>query len=346
MMLNFNKKMIDAYYHPTTVVFLDDHQAFLNSIPLALEANVAYQTFVDPTAAIDYINTRTQYRPLVENDKGWLSDTPYSYHYKLDVESILHKTHDGDRFSEPSILVTDYAMPGQSYNGLDVCQAINNPYVKKILLTGVADEQIAIEALNNKIIDYYLKKSDLNVFAQINRLIDRYQQEYFNDMTRVIRESLKVSCPLIDDPAIVEYFFSIIEQKNIVEYHLNTHSNSASLDFLLLDECGNTHRLLILNQDDIKAHSELAADSNAPEMLIIALEKHDKVPLFSSLDGFYHPDRQEDWQKYLHPCVQIVGQETYLASFIHAKDIPSTFQTEQCFSFQQYLQGDLPAKFL
>jgi hypothetical protein len=43
--MNANKKIIDVYYHPTTVVFLDDHQAFLESIPLALEDSVAYKTF-------------------------------------------------------------------------------------------------------------------------------------------------------------------------------------------------------------------------------------------------------------------------------------------------------------
>ncbi|NVK74541.1 MAG: response regulator [Oceanospirillaceae bacterium] len=343
MMLNSDKKMIDAYYHPTTVVFLDDHQAFLNSIPLALEANVAYKPFIDPKAAINYINGRTQYQPLVEKDDSW-ADNHVSYHYKLNVESILNKTHDGQRFSEPSILVTDYAMPSHDYNGLDVCKAIDNPYVKKILLTGVADEQIAIEALNNKVIDYYLKKSTQNVFTQVNQLIHRYQQEYFHDMTRVIRESLKVSCPLIDDPEIVAYFFAIIEQENIVEYHLNIESKAASLDFLMVDEQGKSHRLLILNQDDLRAHRDVATDVNAPEALLDALQNQTKVPLFSSTDGFYHPDMQTNWEKYLHSSTRIDGRESYIASFISEVDInPTLTNTTRIFSFLQYLQNDTSA---
>lgn len=336
MMLNSNKKVIEAYYHPTTVVFLDDHQAFLDSIPLALEANVAYETFVNPQDAIQYINGHTQYSTLVEKDANW-ADSNALYHFKIDLESIQHKTDCNERFSEPSILVIDYSMPGQNQNGLDVCKAIDNPYVKKILLTGVADEQIAIEALNNKVIDYYLKKSAPEVFTQINQLINHYQQEFFRDMTRVTRESLKVSSPMIDDPALVEHFFNIIEQEKIVEYHLNIDSNAASLDFLMLDEQGRKHRLLILNKDDIRAHTELAEGSNAPIDLLDALQHQTKVPLFPSVDGFYHPDLEASWQKCLHPSIEINGEEPYQLSFIHEEDMMT--KSKHTFSFLQYLQN-------
>lgn len=338
-MLKPNQKIINAYYHPTSVVFLDDHQAFLDSVPLALEANVAYQSFVDPQKAIAYINGHTQYRPLLEQDLQ-LTDSGQSYHYKLDSESILHKTLDNKRFSEPSVLITDYAMPGSNYNGLDVCNAIDNPYVKKILLTGVADEQIAIEALNNKVIDYYLKKNSQDILPKINELIQQYQQDYFNDMTRVVREGLKVSSPLIDDPAVVGYFFDFIEQKNIVEYHLYTESSPASLDFLLLDEQGKRHRLLLLNKEDIKAHRDVAADAGAPDALLKTLDSLSSIPLFPSLDGFYHPDMTSDWQNHFYPSTKIHGQEDYLATFIQ-ETAPFPKQTEQSVSLQEYLQGNM-----
>lgn len=335
MMLKPNTKMINAYYHPTTVVFLDDHQPFLDSIPLALEENVAYQTFSDPRKAIDYINDHTQYHPLVEKDASWTDDHS-SYHYKLDVESILHKTQDGKRFSEPSILITDYAMPGYNYNGLDVCEAIDNPYVKKILLTGVADEHIAIEALNNKVIDYYLKKNAQDILPQINELIQRYQQTYFRDMTRVVREGLKLTSPLIDDPAIVGYFFALIEQENIVEYHLLTELSPASLDFLMQDALGNSHRLLLSTQDDIKTHRDVAADAGAPVALLKALENPSNLPLFPSLDGFYHPDLEANWQQYFYPSTKIHGKEPYLAAFIQATDTYHKPKAQYA-SYQQHL---------
>ncbi|SBS38706.1 hypothetical protein MSP8887_03448 [Marinomonas spartinae] len=312
MMLKPTLKMINPYYHPTTVVFLDDHQPFLDSIPLALEANTLYQTFSDPKQAIEYINDHTQYHSLLKKDSLYDS----SYHYKFDTNSILDMTLDHQRFSEPSILITDYAMLGSDYNGLDVCQAIDNPYVKKILLTGVADEQVAIEALNNKVIDYYLKKSTQDILPQINELINRYQQAYFRDMTRVVREGLKLTSPLIDDPAIVGYFFSLIEQENIVEYHLSTEFSPASLDFIMLDKEGKNHRLLLLNQDDIKAHKDVAIDAEAPVELLKVFETLASLPLFPSFDGFYHPNLEANWKEYLYPCRKIHGENLYLATLI------------------------------
>ncbi|SBS36695.1 Response regulator receiver domain protein [Marinomonas spartinae] len=322
-MLKHNKKKINAYYYPTTVVFLDDHQAFLDSIPLALEANVVYQAFSNPQDAVNYINSHTQYHPLMEKDVSWADDHS-CYHYKLDVTSIFHQTHEDKRLYEPSVLITDYAMPGNDYNGLDVCQSIDNPYVKKILLTGVADEQVAIEALNNKLIDYYLKKSAQDILPQINELIQRYQQDYFGDMTRVIREGLKVTSPLIDDPAIEEYFFALIEQENIVEYYLCTEFSPASLDFLMINAMGKRHKLLLFTQDDIKTHRDVAADAGAPAALLTALENPSSLPLFPSLDGFYHPDLEENWQQYIYPITKIYGygEESYLAAFIQTIDIP------------------------
>ncbi|MBJ7537363.1 response regulator transcription factor [Marinomonas transparens] len=338
MMLKSNQKIINAYYHPTTVVFLDDHQAFLDSIPLALNTHVAYQAFIDPTAAIDYINGHTQYQPLLEQD--FLStNNDSSYHYKLDRKSILHKTLDHKRFSEPSVLITDYAMSGTGYNGLDVCNAIENPYVKKILLTGVADEEVAIEALNNKVIDYYLKKSTQDILPKINELIRHYQQDYFNEMTRVVREGLKASSPLIDDPAVVGYFFALIRQKNIVEYHLHTELSPASLDFFMFNEQGEKHRLLLLNKEDMKVHKEVATDAGAPEALLRVLDSSSSLPLFPTLDGFYHPNIGSDWQKYCYPSTKIHGKEPYLATFIQETNTPPQ-QGTQAASLQQYFQDN------
>lgn len=336
-LMNTNKKIIDVYYHPTTVVFLDDHQAFLESIPLALEESVAYQTFSNPQKAIDYINGHTQYRPLLEKDLLW-TDNNSPYHYKLDTKSILHKTLDNKRFSEPSILITDYAMPGSNYNGLDVCNAIDNPYVKKILLTGVADEQIAIEALNNKVIDYYLKKNAQDILPQVNELIQRYQQSYFSDMTRVIREGLTMNRALIDDPAIVGYFFALIKQEGIVEYHLQAESSSSSLDFLMLDEHGKGYRLVIFDSEDLENHAEVAADADAPEALLEALKQKSQAPIFPSLDGFYHPDMEPNWQNYFYPSKKIGSEKIYIAIFVDEAEIHPMSSKKDIFSFQQYMQ--------
>ncbi|ADZ92935.1 response regulator transcription factor [Marinomonas mediterranea] len=338
-MLKPKKKVINAYYHPTTAVFLDDHRAFLNSVPLALEDDIAYQAFSTPHNALEYINNHTCHDSLIQKN-DFITDGSKAHHYTLNAAIIESKARFNERFAEPSVLITDYALSGYDLNGLEVCESIKHPNVKKVLLTGVADEQIAIEALNNKVIDYYIKKSSPDVFKLVNQLIHQYQQDYIRETTQVIHESLKLSKPLIEDPAIIEYFYSILKQHHTFEYQVLIESTASSLDFLLLDESAQVKRLLVLDPDDLAVHVEVAQDAHADDELLDELRSGNKIPFFPTADGFYHPDIKKEWENYLHPCVEIVGEKaTYLAAFIaNPDDRFTSIPAAEITSFHDYLQ--------
>ena len=46
------------YSHPTTVCVVDDNESFVDSLSFELPSDWACQTFTDPFAARDYINTK------------------------------------------------------------------------------------------------------------------------------------------------------------------------------------------------------------------------------------------------------------------------------------------------
>ncbi|PCH63737.1 MAG: response regulator [Gammaproteobacteria bacterium] len=332
---------VNVCYYPTTAVFLDDHRTFLNSLPLVIGEDIAMVPFIKPEHAIDYINEKIGSNPIcrqdcVTSDMECNDGNDADFILKLNVTGIPKKVTDKNRFMEPSVLVVDYDMPGQ--NGLEVCRAIKNPYVKKILLTGVANESIGLEALNDNTIDYYIKKNTPNVFSKINDLIRKYQLQYFHELSSVVRGTLKTACHFMDDEKFKVYFLNLIQDNKIVEYYFNKGSDVDPCSFTLATGAGRTYRLRIHSDELFEEHIEIASDADAPDELVSMLHQRTHFLDISSFD-FYYNDTVKNWQKYLCEVMKIEGQENYYCA-LDSK--PSIFNEEnsleqKIFSYREYL---------
>jgi CheY-like chemotaxis protein len=76
------------------------------------------------------------------------------------IHEIYKVIYNPRRYEEISTVIVDYDMP--SMKGLEFCEKLQNPYIRKILYTGVAGEGLAIEAFNKGLIDGYIRKGDPN----------------------------------------------------------------------------------------------------------------------------------------------------------------------------------------
>src|SRR5699024_5924224 len=138
------------YYHPTTVVFVDDNLDFLSNLSLQLDADLAYRLFDSPIDALDYLNaaTTTRANSLSERFFAAISDNPDGIAteplLRIDLAAIQHEVRNTQRFAETAAVIVDYAMP--QMNGLEFCERITNPHIKKVLFTGDADQEIAVRA--------------------------------------------------------------------------------------------------------------------------------------------------------------------------------------------------------
>lgn len=326
---------VNICYYPTTTVFLDDCHPFLKDLPLAVSEDIAYVPFRIPEHAIHYINDKIGCNPVEDPDciqsENECCDLERDFKIRVNIEAIPSKIEDKGRFFEPSVLVVDYDMP--DLNGLEVCQAIKNPYVKKILLTGVADEHIAVEALNNNIIDYYIKKSSPNVFAKINALIRQFQSQYFDELSTVVRKTLKTGCYFLDDLKFNEYFSSLLNDNKIVEYYFKKATVNTPCEFTMVAGSGAPYRLTIYNDQLFEQHLDLAEeDVKAPDELISALKERTHILNFPSFDCYYD-SRLNDWQNYLLPVEKIIGEkENY---YCHFSSID--FSNLSIFSYREHL---------
>jgi CheY-like chemotaxis protein len=139
--------------HPCTWFFLDDETRFLESVALVVPADQPISLHDVPVALLDLLR------------KLYTSLAPSNLEVVLDLDDAWGIINNPNRFSLPSVLVVDYAMP--SIDGLEFCQELADIPIKKILLTGVADEKIATNAFNDGLIDRFIRKSDQNALEDL-----------------------------------------------------------------------------------------------------------------------------------------------------------------------------------
>ncbi len=74
----------------------------------------------------------------------------------LDIPAIHREIYNSKRFLENTVLVIDYAMPVM--HGMEVCKELSHLPIKKLMLTGEADDKLAVQAFNQKLINKFIRK--------------------------------------------------------------------------------------------------------------------------------------------------------------------------------------------
>ena len=327
---------IPTCYFPSTVVFVDDSQDFLINFTLQLGDELAYRLFNSPHKALDAINLVHQDpNPLnqrcISEEKDENVPPVSSQTINIDLAAIHWEVYNPQRFSEISVAVVDYAMP--EMNGLEFCKALEESPVKKILLTGKADDKIVIEAFNRGIIHRFIPKHDPNVTELIKESIAVMQHQYFQDMSDMIVKMLAVNSPsCLTDKKFADFFKQICLDNQIVEFYLTENSGS----FLLLDTNAEVSCLIVKSKQDLEQHHALAMQNNAPQDILDWLKTGSRIPYFWDAGGRYQSE-WGDWSTCLHPAEKIEADEIYYYALVKG---PSAFdiQQEKIVSFERYLK--------
>ncbi|MCW5589360.1 MAG: response regulator [Legionellales bacterium] len=325
---------IPACYYPTTVIFVDDSQDFLMNFSLQLDPGLAYQLYTAPDSALDTINS--QHRELLDqkcfSHNSEVTGNPSTTHtIKVDISSIHREVYDPHRFNEISVVVVDFAMP--DINGLEFCKKLMDKPVKKILLTGQADAQTAIDAFNAGIIDHFILKSDPHVIEKVNSAICELQQRYFQEKSDFMVKALAIDSPnFLQDPIFYTFFTELCRQHDLVEYYLTENTGT----FLLLSANADAKWLIVCLEQDLKMYIELGEDLNASRSVIERLIKREAIPHFWHVDRYYQVDPIE-WESYLYPCKRLSGREEYYYTLIDNPSI-SRLDTDGILSYNNYLE--------
>lgn len=328
------KNRLSIYHHPTLTVLIDDSQSFLDSIAFRLSPNLVCKSFSDAHAAICWLNQVYEQASFNEPIQVGFDEQTESFSRRcasIDLDLIFRNVMDSQRFDIPSVLVIDFAMPNM--NGIEICHKISHLPCKKILLTGQADEKIALEAFNNKLIDRYLKKNDLNAFNSLESAIYSLQREYFVQQTSTLKDLLsRHSFAFISDPAMAEITGQICSRYKFIEYYLFPNPSG----ILFFDINGKPTLMVIETIASLTMHLEIAQDQSAPFELISALQELRLVPFFCDTGGMYRETIRDDWLAYCLPPQIYRGRENYYCAFF---DLPDHYLQTSIYSYAQFLQS-------
>jgi len=317
------KITLPAYQHPTLVVVVDDSASFLESLKFQMKPSITLKSFCDPYAAIQWLKQSADINVGHDNLPG------VEHPGAMGAEWIERIVADPQRFGTNAVVVVDYAMP--TLDGLDFCRALAGLACKKILLTGAANEMVAVEAFNQGLIDRYLKKQNPGVLDRLELEIEQLQQEYFIEKSDLFQDYLvKPSFSFLSDPVFARLARSLAQRHGFVEHFIF----SEPMGLLFFDADGKPTLMVVETKAGFAAHLDIAQEYGAPAELKTALNEQKVVPFFWKSGGMF-TEKSNDWQQYCLPAQVCAGREEYFWALF---DLPEKFFNRAVFPYKKYLR--------
>jgi CheY-like chemotaxis protein len=309
---------VTPFYHPTSILVLDDDPLFLESIDFQFSDELSCQTFTRPDAALDHLRVQESEHPDFRRYFKDCSEMPLGEELRLgdrllrlQLSELRAVMDEPARHQRISVAIVDFDMPKMT--GVEFCRAIRELPVKTILLTGKAGLETAIGAFNEGLIDCFLQKQDISVSSALRREIKRLQEAYFEAVSDPIKSALALQkSHFLDDPHFVELFKDICESNNIIEHFVT----ASPPGIVMRDADGNESFLLVSDPELAKAHREVAETRNAPADMLELLRAGKAQAWFPTREGAYHPDYAADWNRYIWPAQALPGSGTWNYSVI------------------------------
>jgi CheY-like chemotaxis protein len=154
------------FQRPGTIVFLDDDPDYLEMLAVVLPRHWNVKLFLHPQECINYLQQEPPFweadawnqQQLVEQWRSGMALIP---------QVLAYWGKYSERYALAQVCVMDYSMPGM--DGLQALGELVEWPGSRVLLTGQADEQIAVNAFNRGLIDQFIAKQTPDISR---RLID------------------------------------------------------------------------------------------------------------------------------------------------------------------------------
>lgn len=312
------------FYHPTSILVLDDDPLFLESLDFQFSDELFCQTFTRPDAALEHLRCQAPQHPDFGRYFADCSEMAFGSAddngdrlLRLQFSELRSMVDDQARHQRISVAVVDYDMPKMT--GVEFCRAISDLPVKTILLTGKAGLETAIAAFNEGVIDCFLQKQDSNVSVALRREIKRLQGFYFAEISDPIKCALALQRPsFFADPSFIKLFKEMAEANGIVEHYVCASPPGV----MMRDAEGNESFLLVSDAGTANSQCAVAENRDAPPDMVQLLRSRKAHAWFPTQQGLYHPDFEAVWARYIWPAQLLPGSGSWTYSFIRRECPP------------------------
>lgn len=301
-----------CFYYPTTVLFVDDNKGFLKILKSRLPNDFPIKLFNDPIKALDVIenqkiNNLNNIQLIDQEYDDFESDLTSQSFVGLRYDVFCKVVYDKQRFTTQSVVVVDQMMP--DLDGINFCIKLKNHPIKKIMLTGNSDYEIAVQAFNDGLIDYYLSKDSSNLIPQLIQKIKILQKTYFESEIERSIGCLLSTDSLINDVSSLSFYEKITEDLQAIEYYLIDRSGS-----MLFLNCDGTPTILAINSiKTLDAFSKIAEDQDESNIAAM-LSKREKILFFPNQED--HMRSASEWESFLYPASPFPGKSNFFYSII------------------------------
>ena len=315
------------FFFPTQVIMVDDDPDFLDGISLMLDKNTSYKLFQSASEALDYANQSHKQVSLQErcysNYKTGPQDSDSLSH--VDIGRLYEEIYNGDRFQTSSTVVVDYSMP--EMNGLEFLMELKNPFIKKVLLTGQADTELAIKAFNKQLIDQYIDKHDPRLKQVLNSTISVFSEQYLRSSYKLITDPIIASHhdTFLTDAKFQEYFYDLRLKIQCMEYYMIDHPHTG---YLMVDRKGRKRGLIVYREEALSEHIADLKQWRAPAKLINEVIQKNLIPTFNGSEEDLNAEHPfiKQWERYYHPAIKIKSTKNYFVAMLTEEDLPQCYQ--------------------
>lgn len=325
------QEIVPCISFPTTLVFVDDDEKALKWMDGILGRERVLKLYKDPKAALKFLKENYYFEPFTKRCVQ-KTEEPFPDQPGIDVKIplIRKEVFNSNRSKDIGIVIIDFAMP--DINGGEVAEQLKGSPFKIILLTGEASAQTAVKLFNEGAIHAYIRKDDPQFKIVLLQTIKNLQQQYFQDLSAVVANSL-VTHKWPKDPNFKKIFDQICDENNITEYYLLDEFGS----YQLLDAKGKVSFLAVANDELMKAYLLYAEGDEAEPAIVEGIRSKTKIPFFYSEKDF--TVRPAEWGPYLHPAQVLKGLENYYYSYITNPDTKIYKLEDKVFSYDEFMRA-------
>ncbi|MGF6770271.1 CheY-like chemotaxis protein [Paraburkholderia sp. GAS199] len=256
--------------YPASVVFVDDNDSYLDALRRFFPDVSTNLFFTRPQTALAFIRKHARENSLeFAPASACLSETGIERFVETSAErDILARDL---RFEEVAAVVVDYDMPGMS--GVEFLSSLSNLRCSKVLLTGVADETVAVKAFNAGIVDLYLRKTDGDSANRLLHFLNDAKRRHCGEAGWLgLGENGMTYC----DPRTRRVIDEVVAAQGIVEYYWRPEQNA----ILMFDRAGDPSVFVAWAESDWISQGEIVADESGPTDLLKRMSVRETMPLF------------------------------------------------------------------